>query len=322
MPTRVDAFTHIIPEAFHDELVSVHPTAAADRLYFQQLYDVELRLADMDEQGVDRQVLTLGNPPLWRGIDPEDALPLVELANDMVAEVAADHPDRFIPVATLPCAGAAFRAEFDRAIDDLGMAGVQIFSNVEGQPIDSPDFQALYDRAADADVPVWIHPQLHDWYPWLPDYALHTTFGWPFDTTVAMGRLVFSGVFERHPDLAIITHHLGGMVPYFIGRVATFFEARMNNPDLYPDFEAPDFSTSIREQFANFYGDTVIGGNVPTLECGRAHFGDDHVLFASDYPFGPKGGRTFVDQAIDVVESVEDDDAREAMFHGNLEKML
>jgi aminocarboxymuconate-semialdehyde decarboxylase len=322
MATRTDAFAHATPPAFYEAMSDAHPTDELRNLYFEPLWDVDRRVRDMDDHGIDRQVLTLANPPIWRGIAPEDALPLVRLANDEIRAMADEHPDRLVPVATLPFANEAYVAEFHRCVEELDMHGVQVFSNVDGRPVDSPGHMALYGAAADAGVPVWVHPQLHGWYDWLSEFELHRTFGWPFDTTIAMARMVFGGVFERHPDLDVVCHHMGGMVPFFIGRVSTFFEARVNNPDLYPDFEAPDFSEPVREQFSRFVGDTVVGGEPASLECGRAVFGDDGVVFATDYPFGPEGGRRFMRQAVDVVETIDDAGVREAVFAGNAESML
>ena len=96
----------------------------------------------------------------------------------------------------------------------------------------------------------------------------------------------------------------------------------MNNLDLYPKFEAPDFSTTVREQFQNFYGDTVIGGEIAPFECGRSFFGNEGVVFATDYPFGPNGGRRFMKQAVDVVETVDDEDAFESISSGNMQSIL
>ncbi|RQH02364.1 amidohydrolase family protein [Natrarchaeobius oligotrophus] len=322
MVQRIDAFAHITPPEFYEEMSEVHSTPALHNLYFEPIWNVDRRLEDMDDHGIDKQVLSLANPPIWRGIDPEDALPLTRLANDLVREIADEHPDRFVPTATIPFTTDAYVEELERCLGDLDMRGVQIFSNVDGRPVDSPGHMALYETAANAGAPVWLHPQLHEWYDWLSEYEVHRTIGWPFDTTAAMMRMVFGGAFEENPDLDVIVHHLGGMVPFFIGRITTFFEARVNNPDMYPEFEAPEFSTTVREQFQNFYGDTVIGGELAPFECGRSFFGDDGVVFATDYPFGPEGGRRFMKQAVDVVETVEDEDAHEAISSANIRALL
>lgn len=322
MVTRTDAFAHATPPDFYEAMAEAHPTDALHNLYFEPLWDVDRRIADMDDHDIDRQVLTLANPPIWRGIDPEEALPLVRQANDGIRAMADEHADRLLPVATLPFATEPYVEELHRCLDELDMHGVQVFSNVDGRPVDSPGHLALYEAAAEADVPVWLHPQLHEWYNWLAEFELHRTFGWPFDTTVAMARMVFAGVFERHPDLDVVCHHMGGMVPFFIGRVSTFFEARVNNPELYPDFEAPDFTEPVREQFSRFVGDTVVGGEAASLECGLSVFGDDGVVFATDYPFGPEGGRRFMRQAVDVVETIEDRARRAAVLDGTIDAML
>lgn len=322
MAERIDAFAHVTPPAFYEEMREVHPTPALENLYFEPIWNLDVRIADMDDHGIDRQVLSLANPPIWRGMEPADALPLTRLANDLVREMADEHPDRLIPVATLPYVTDDYVAEFERCITDLDMRGVQLFSNENGRPIDSPAHMDLYDLAASEDRPVWLHPQLHEWHDWDSEFELHRTLGWPFDTSLAMARLVFSGAFERNPDLTVITHHMGAMVPFFIGRLTTFFEARVNNPDMYPEFEAPDFSTSVREQFEKFYGDTVVGGEPAAFDCGRSFFGDEHVLFGTDYPFGPEGGRRFMRQAVDLVEGVEDEGVRRAIYGENVEALL
>lgn len=319
---RIDAFAHAMPREFYEEMSEVYPTPALHNLFIEPMWNLDRRIADMDAHGIDKQVLTLANPPIWRGMDPEEALPLTRLANDLIREMADEHPDRFVPTATIPFATEKYVAEFERCLEDLDMHGVQIFSNVDGRPIDSAGHLALYEAASDADVPVWIHPQLHEWYDWASEYEIHRTLGWPFDTSLAMARLVFAGVFERYPDLDVITHHMGGMIPFFIGRISTFFEARVNNPEMYPDFEAPEFSEPIADQFRNFYGDTVVGGETAPFACGRDFYGDDGIVFATDYPFGPEAGRTFMRQAVEVVESVDDEPAREAIFGGNARSLL
>jgi aminocarboxymuconate-semialdehyde decarboxylase len=118
---------------------------------------------------------------------------------------------------------AAMR-EIERAVGELGARGIQLFSNINGKPLDTPEHLALFDRMAAFDLPVWLHPYRG---AAMSDYASETTskfeiwwtFGWPYETSVAMARLVFSGIFDRHPHLKVITHHLGAMAPYFEGRV-------------------------------------------------------------------------------------------------------
>jgi aminocarboxymuconate-semialdehyde decarboxylase len=280
----IDAYTHALTERFYETLV--------DEFGFQGLtgdpsflWDMERRLDHMDEFGVDKQVLTLALPPLWRGMDDETALELTRLANDELRQVVDDHPDRFVAVGTVPKASEGFVAEFDRCIEELGMAGVQIFSNVDGQPLDRPRFHPLFECAERHDVPLWMHPQLHEWYDWASEYMDHRLFGWPFDTTLALSRLVFGGVVERY-DFDLLAHHGGGMVPFYAGRIDSFYQSRLDYPENYADTDLPTFEQPVSDQFRGFYADTAVSGSLAAHECLCGFFGD-HAVFGTDYPFGP-----------------------------------
>src|SRR5262249_28549791 len=157
---------------------------------------------------------------------PATSPDLARLANDEMAAIVARHPYRFPGfVASLPMNNPdAARVELDRAIDDLGATGVQIFTNVNGRPLDQPEYEPIFARMATRGLPIWMHPARPAAFA---DYAgeprskydLWWAFGWPYETSVAMGRLVFSGLFDRHPGLVIITHHLGAMIPFCAGRI-------------------------------------------------------------------------------------------------------
>lgn len=323
MSRVIDAYTHVLPHDFFETLVDVHPNEQLRTLgAADHLWDVERRLADMDEYGIDRQVLTLVRPPIWRGLDADEARPLVTSANDAVAAYAAEHPDRFIPVGTFPFPTAGYLDELDRSLTDLDMAGVQLFSNVAGRPLDDERFRPFLERVARHDVPIWIHPQLHDWYPWLGEYDVDKMLGWPFDTGVALLRLVFGGVLEALPSLRVVTHHLGGMLPYFAGRVQTMYEARRQYPEAYP-VDWSDFSRPIPSYFEQLYGDTAIGGSGAAAACGQAFFGDDRVVFGTDYPMGPDAGHDFIEQAFDVIDAMDlSDGGRRGAFGENLAGLL
>ena len=115
--------------------------------------------------------------------------------------------------------------ETRRAVDELGARGIQIFTNVNGKPISAPEFLPIFEAMAGYDLPIWLHPYRGADVHRLPDRGAHRsieiwwTFGWPYETSVAMARIVFAGLFDRFPNLKIITHHLGAMAPYFAGRV-------------------------------------------------------------------------------------------------------
>ena len=124
---------------------------------------------------------------------------LTRVANDSIAEFVALQPDRFIGVGVLPVVDDVMMEEFERIHGELGLKGVLIFSNIEGKPLDDESMWPLYERAAELDFPIWIHPQHANYYPWIRKDVLDRVLAWPFDTSLAMARLVYGGVFEKHP---------------------------------------------------------------------------------------------------------------------------
>jgi aminocarboxymuconate-semialdehyde decarboxylase len=318
----IDAFAHAMPKEVVDEMIKVYPTSESRALLAAPwFWDEKARLNDMNEFGITQQVLTLARPSIWIGMDPTDALPLTRMANDKIREMAERHPDRLIPVGTLPFINKAFMGEFERCIDELHMAGIQIFSNVESKPIDSDEHQLLYKKAAKKGVPLWLHPQLHNWYDWLDTYMLNKSLGWPFDTSVAMARLVFSGIMEKY-DVKIIAHHMGAMIPHFVTRLAEVYKTQVQHPELYP-YEIPKLKKPIEEYFQKFYADTVRGGAPSILKTGCEFFGEDHIIFATDYPFGPERGRAFLALESQAVKDMDiSEPLREKIFSKNIRSVL
>ena len=140
----IDAYSHLLPEAVLDELLEVHPHEEVENLKnAPQLTDVDKRLNDMDEYGVDKQVLTIAHPPIWQGLSDEDCLAVTKLANDEIRRLADEYPDKFIPAATLPRLTGGFVDEAERALNDLDMVGVQTFSHIDGQFLDDPRWIAM-----------------------------------------------------------------------------------------------------------------------------------------------------------------------------------
>lgn len=319
---RIDAYAHVMPPSFLAEMRAAHPTDELAGLEAPRFGDHGNRLRVMDEFGIDEQVLALARPSIWLGLDPETALPLVRSANDAVRAFADEHPDRFIPVATIPFVGEGYVAEVERCLEDLDMAGVQVFSHTPDHPVDSEGHRALYRVATDHDAPVWLHPQLHEWQPWDSDYLLNKILGWPFDTSLAMGRLVFGGVFAEFPDLVVIPHHAGAMIPHFIDRIEMLHEMSVEYRELYP-FEVNDLRGEVRELFGRFHGDTARAGATGVIEDAFEFYGRDRLLFATDYPFGAEEGRAFVRAEVAAVEGMDVTEAERAdVFGGNVEAIL
>jgi aminocarboxymuconate-semialdehyde decarboxylase len=290
-----------------------------------KLFDLDARFREMDEFGDYRQIISLPNPPIEDIAEGATANMLARVGNDAMAELCARHPDRFptfVAAVALTDVEAAI-AEARRAIDELGARGVQIFTHIAGRPLDGPEFHPFFATMAAYDLPIWLHPARNAGMPDYPSeqksrYEMWWCFGWPYDTSVAMTRLVFSGLFDRHPGIKIITHHLGGMIPYYDGRVGPGLQvlgARTSDEDysqVLPSLKRPHL-----DYFHEFYGDTALFGGKFGLGCGLDFFGADRVVFATDTPLGPI--KPTIDE-IDLLDLAPADERK--IMVGNAEKLL
>ena len=216
------------------------------------------------------------------------------------------------------------RASAEEAIDELGAVGVQLNTNVSGKPLDLPDFEPIFAKMADADLPIWVHPTRTPAAAEYLDeprsyYDMWWAFGWPFETSVAMGRIVFSGMFDRYPGLKVITHHMGAMVPYFENRVGPGLDALGERSDDPIDGAAlTSLKKTPAEYFRMFYGDTALFGAVGAMRCGLDYFGADHVLFGTDMPFVGH-----ISDTLDGIAQLNlDDTDKHAIMEGNARRLL
>ena len=331
---KIDVFAHIIPPKYQEALAK-----RGDRRFREgrwdevingtpALFDLDNRLRVIERHEGLRQVLTVASPALEEAVSPDDAVYLAQLANDEMAELLAKYPDHFVAaVACLPVTDLnAMLSEAARAIDGLGFKGVQVFTPAAGKPIDGPEFTALYDMMARHDLPVWIHPARNRNVPDYPTveehskYYIYQMFGWPYETTAAMVRLAFSGVFDKHPGIKFITHHCGAMVPYFVDRIVV-------GQDYAEKHLGAKWKRALKkppiDYFRMFYGDTALNGNDAALRCGYAFFGAEHVLFATDFPYDNEDGERFTRDIIRSVEALDVPAAEKRMvFEGNARRLL
>ncbi|MFZ1993914.1 MAG: amidohydrolase family protein [Solirubrobacteraceae bacterium] len=322
----IDAYAHVFPWPLIEALSEVSDGAelAALRSQSPHLYDDERRVRFMDEHGIDVQVLVLARPPVWLGMERSVLHRLTRVANDSIAQFAARRPDRFVGIGVLPVVDEVMMQEFDRLHGELGLKGVLIFTNIEGRPLDDTSMWPLYDRAAELDVPIWIHPQHAGYYPWIGDNVLDRTLGWPFDTSLAMARLVYGGVFEKHPAIKFVTHHMGGMIPYFAARIDAFERstaaeyARLG----LGGTRGPALSAPGLDHFRRFHNDCISNGSSEALAMAIDFFGVDHILFGTDFPFGPPDGSWVRDELRAVADVDLAPSHREQIRHGNAERLL
>ena len=219
-------------------------------------------------------------------------------------------------------------AELERAIRELGARGVQIFTNAAGRPLDDAAFAPLFERMAAFDLPIFLHPARG---ADMPDYACEPKsryeiwwmFGWPYETSTAMARLVFSGLFDRFPNIKVIAHHLGAMIPYFANRIQHGW-AQLGKRTTDEDYTGilTRMRKPLLEYFRMFYGDTALFGSASGTRCGLDFFGAERVLFASDMPFDPEPG-LFIRETIGALESLKlDVHTSDMIYRRNAEKLL
>ena len=227
----IDVFSHVLPPRYLEAR-----TRAAGPGFTSQyarypaanpgLTSLDVRFGVMDQFPDVRQILTIAGPNIESVVAPSDAVECARVANDELAALVEQHPDRFIGFgACLPMTDvdAALR-ELARAVDDLGACAVEVFTDIRGRPLDAPEFRPVFAEMAARDRPILLHPRRTNTTPdyageELSEFLIYTNFGWPFETSKAMARLAFGGVFERYPDLTVVTHHAGGLVPFFHKRI-------------------------------------------------------------------------------------------------------
>jgi len=330
---KIDVFNHFMPAAYFDRLAALIPGHVVLSAFpkVRTLVDVEARLRLIDEFDGMQHVLSLANPPLEL-VGPPNATPeLARIANDALAELCAKYPNHFPAfIAALPMNNIdASLAEIDRAIGSLGARGIQIFTNVAGKPLSRPEFRAIFTSTVKHDLPVWVHPMRG---PQFADYASEQTsedeiwfsFGWPYETTASMTRLIYSGLFDELPGLKVITHHMGGMIPYFSGRITLGFRQIFEGTTgRNPLAEERGLKRPPLEYFKMLYADTALNGAKAATACGHEFFGTQFCLFATDAPFDAEGGRGLIRGTIEAVEALNIGAAeRERIFSGNARTLL
>jgi len=335
---KLDIFPHIFPLAYFERMKQIagrNPSLAAQLkrwMHIPVLWDLDQRIKMMKKFPGYKQVLTLSMPAVEFLGTPEETPELARLANDGMAEIVKQRPDLFPAfVASLPMNNVpAALEEMDRAIAGLGAKGVQIFTNVNGRPLDEPEFFRIFERMSKTyDLPIWVHPTRTAKFPDYPveqksKYEMWWLFGWPYETSVFMGRMVFSGMFDKLPKLKIITHHLGAMVPFLGNRVGYGMD-QFGSRTSDEDYEGLRKSMKKRpvDYFKLFYNDTSINGWASGIRCGLDFFGSKHVLFGTDCPFDPQGGPLFIRETIKALDGMKlkPNDKRRIYF-GNALEML
>jgi len=327
MPEIIDAYSHVTSEATLDALEAVHPNAELDSLRTApRMVAVDERVEHLDRHGIDRQVIGQVPSAMWGGVDPAELTEPTRVGNDEIRDIADAYPDRFVPIGHVPSLDGEYVDEARRCVEDLDMKGIQIFSNVEGRSPADEAFEEFWATMDELSVPVWIHPALpasldiDEGWAWIEKMVT-----WPNDTSRAVARLVFSGVLDRYENVEIVTHHLGGTLPYLVGRLHSWYRTRREEPELYADPTVADLSKPLDAYFDRIYADTAVSsvGESYPIRNGLEFFGVDNVLFGYDYPFGPDEGEYWVETITAAIDDLDVPQAdRHKIYAGNVARLL
>ena len=244
------------------------------------MFDPDLRVADMDRMRVDIQVIAIPPPNFFYHMPAEVGVEFARIQNESLTELSDGQPDRFHVFATLPLQDvSASIEEIGRVAPLPRLRGVQIGSNVAGTDLDDRSLDPVWAALEERGLPVWIHPDQRSIAAAerLNVYYLQNLIGIPMESTIAIAKLIFGGVLDRHPGLRFGITHGGGFAPYQVGRWQHGWEVRQE-PKVNLIGPGP------REVFSNLRFDSLTHDSISLRMLGE-RVGWDHVVIGSDYPF-------------------------------------
>ena len=278
----------------------------------------DLRIKEMDEAGIDIQILS-HNHPGAQIFSPETAAEQAIKLNDELALIVSNHPDRFAAFASLPMQAPEIAVqELERCVKTHGMCGAMLHGMLKGEFFDLPKFWPVFTKAEELDVPVYLHPGVPDkrvvdayYQEYADEFKVFKTAGWGFgiEMSTAAVRLILSGIFEKHPRLKIILGHLGEGLPFLLDRTHEGITTRQPSGKR---------QVSFRDTFCKHFYITTSGNfSDSALLCSLMEMGSDRILFAVDWPYNSNKDGT------DWIKSTKlSPDDYQKITHLNAEKLL
>jgi aminocarboxymuconate-semialdehyde decarboxylase len=329
---RVDAYTHFFPQKFFDRLNEVagdYKDMGKRVRSLPALFDINVRKKIVDTHKDYQQILSYPQPPIEAfAKNKADIDEFCKIINDGLAELIAKEHDHFpgwVAQVSLAASDAGV-AEAERALKN-GALGVQIYTNVKGEPIDKPEFRPFWKRMNELGAPIWLHPTRGAEVPdYLSEkrslYEIWWTLGWSYETACAMVRLVYSKIMDDFPNLKIITHHFGGIVPMLEGRLGPgndVMGSRTSDED-YVSLRKGLKKRPLDYFKQDFYADTAVFTAEPATKAGMEFYPIEKIVFASDCPFDPEGGAMFPRETLRILDKLGMDKATaDKVFYKNLE---
>ena len=290
MPT-IDIHAHYVDRRYMDDLarvmaLSAETTADGKTLWRDRgativwsrpdMFSVEHRLADMAQKTIDMRVLSVSAPNVYP-FPPAEQVEIARHVNDALARYCRAHPDKFIGLASLPLSDvAAALRELDRAVQELGLKGVAIGSNVAGLPLNDPRFEPLWARINALRLPVVEHPSFPRDTSDMGEFELPLRVGLMFDTTLMAARMIYAGIFERYPDFPFVLAHTGAALIMLMERLD-------NGYRLFPDCRK--YIDKLPSEYAKrlYYDSCAFGAQALMFAIGAVGVGQ--MLFGTDDPF-------------------------------------